>query len=99
MWPTPKHSAKLHSLKRTFTTKKIMVAVVLMLVFIIKATLQYTCTSTSSTEMDLIIQRSTFDSSLKIIAGPISGNLYYLSQDNFNLNTTWTIIVKLKIDY
>ena len=97
MWHTQKHYAKLQSVKGTYTVRKLVIAAVLMLVFMIKATLQYTCTSNNSTEINEIYHFTSFNYllSLKIIAGPISGNLYYLAQGSDSSNVEMTTIVKL----
>ena len=101
MWHTQKHYAKLQSMRTTFTVKKLAAAAVLMLIFIIKATLQYTCTSTSSTEIYYIGYKNSFTLSAikKIVEGPISGNFYYLFQGSNISNVQMTTIAKLEIHY
>ena len=94
MWHT---NAKLQSIMKIFTVKKLMVMVVLMLIYVIKETLQYECKSTSSTELYLIGYESplTLSSIKKIIEGPISGSFYYLFQGSDSSNVEMTTICKL----
>ena len=97
MWHSQKYDAKLQSMSTTFTIKKLVAAAVLLLVLIIKATLQYTCTSTSSTEIFEYGYESSFSLSSikKIVEGPVSGDFYYLAQGSDISRVQKTTIVKL----
>ena len=101
-------NAKLQSVMTALTVKKLVVVAILMIVLIIKVTLQCTCNNTSSTEIceqryRFYLHNSpssylfSFTQIMKIVVGPVSWNLYFLAliQDSMYSSAELTTIVKL----